>query len=208
MPITISENLKILMSREKINASELGRNISLAQPIIHRLLTGKNVNPKLATIKPIADYFDVTISQLIGEDILSMGDDCGGSAWSQVPVLSWSDIALVADGHREPEGRDMVSTDARVSDKAYALVIESTGLEPHFPRGAKVVVEFERQPQDSDFVVVIAADGGDAHIRQVVSDGADSYLKSLNPALSKMNMVRLEDAHRILGVVVQAKLYY
>ena len=205
----ISANLKRLMDREKINASELGRNIKLAQPIIHRLLTGKNVNPKLATIRPIADYFDVTISQLIGEDLLILDDQAGErAAWKQVPVLSWGDISPVVDGSRTVMISEQVSTDARVSDLAYAVVIDTTGLEPHFPKGAKVVVEPKRRPTDSDFLVVITTEGGEPHIRQVVSDGADSYLKSLNPALSKMNMIRLEHAYKVLGVVVQVKLYY
>jgi SOS-response transcriptional repressor LexA len=205
----ISANLKRLMDRENINASELGRNIKLAQPIIHRLLTGKNVNPKLATIRPIADYFDVTISQLIGEDLLILDDQAGNRApWKQVPVLSWSDISSVIDGSQTVVALEQVSTDARVSDLAYAVVIDSTGLEPHFPKGAKVVVEPKRRPTDSDFLILITAEGGDPHIRQVVSDGADSYLKSLNPAFSKMNMIRLEDAYKVLGVVVQVKLYY
>lgn len=207
--MTISVNLKRLMEREKINASELGRSIKLAQPIIHRLLTGKNVNPKLATIRPIADYFDVTISQLIGEDLLVLDDQVGeGSTWKQVPVLSWGDVVSVVGGEQTVVVSEQVSTDACVSESAYAVVIENTGLEPHFPKGAKVVVEPMRQATDSDFLVVITNEGGDPHIRQVVSDGADSYLKSLNPALSKMNMVRLENAHKILGVVVQVKLYY
>jgi SOS-response transcriptional repressor LexA len=207
--MTISVNLKRLMEREKINASELGRSIKLAQPIIHRLLTGKNVNPKLATIRPIADYFDVTISQLIGEDLLVLDNQVGeGSTWKQVPVLSWGDVVSVVDGEQKVIVSEQVSTDACVSESAYAVVIENTGLEPHFPKGAKVVVEPMRQSTDSDFLVVITGEGGDPHIRQVVSDGADSYLKSLNPALSKMNMVRLENAHKILGVVVQVKLYY
>lgn len=207
--MTISVNLKRLMEREKINASELGRHIKLAQPIIHRLLTGKNVNPKLATIRPIADYFDVTISQLIGEDVLVLDDNVGqGSTWKQIPVLAWNDISSVVEGKQSVVVSEQVSTDAYVSAAAYAVIIENTGLEPHFPKGAKVVVEPMRKPTDSDFVVVITSEGGDSHIRQVVSDGADSYLKSLNPALSKMNMIRLDEAKVILGVVVQVKLYY
>lgn len=67
---SLSANLKVLMSLSKINASELARRTGIAQPIIHRLSTGQNTNPKLATIKPIARYFSVTVSQLIGEDPL------------------------------------------------------------------------------------------------------------------------------------------
>ena len=206
--MTISVNLRKLMERDKINASELGRNIKLAQPIIHRLLTGKNVNPKLATIRPIADYFDVTISQLIGEDLLIIGETGEGSTWKQVPVVAWQNIQAVVEEHEQFEVTEQVSTDAHISEHAYAVVIQNTGLEPHFPKGAKVVVEPMRRPADSDYVIVVATEGGDPHIRQVISDGADSYLRSLNPALSKMNMMRLAEAHKVLGVVVQAKLYY
>lgn len=60
---SFSLNLKTLMSLAQINASELARRTSITQPIIHRLSTGQNTNPKLPTIKPIARYFSVNVSQ-------------------------------------------------------------------------------------------------------------------------------------------------
>lgn len=48
---SFSLNLKTLMSLAKINASELARRTSITQPIINRLSTGQNTNPKLATLQ-------------------------------------------------------------------------------------------------------------------------------------------------------------
>lgn len=208
--MTISMNLKRLMDKEGINASELGRSIKLAQPVIHRLLTGKNTNPKLATIRPIATFFDVTISQLIGEEILLLDSQVGeGSTWKQVPVLDWSEIENYMQKKTDLQpGQPQLSTDALITDQAYAAIIESTGLEPHFPKGAKIIVEPNRHMFDGDFCVVISSEDGAAHIRQVISDGADTYLRSLNPAISSMTMLRSTEAHALLGVIVQAKLYY
>lgn len=55
------------MSKEKINCTDLSRRTGIAQPIIHRLSHGQNINPKINTLKPIARYFKVRIDDLIEE---------------------------------------------------------------------------------------------------------------------------------------------
>lgn len=67
----LNHNLKQLMLSRGINGNQLAIKTGIAQPIIHRLLTGQNINPKLKTIRLIACYFNVTVSQLIGEEALS-----------------------------------------------------------------------------------------------------------------------------------------
>src|SRR3989338_4638201 len=92
---SLSTNLKTLMGLAKINASELARRTGIAQPIIHRLSTGQNTNPKLATIKPIASYFTVTVSQLIGENALpndpTYAVNMAQSGFNRVPLITWKD---------------------------------------------------------------------------------------------------------------------
>lgn len=61
--------LQWLMDRDGLNSSSLAREIKKAgvsekpttQPQIHKFLGGKAVEPKRATLQPVADYFKVTI---------------------------------------------------------------------------------------------------------------------------------------------------
>lgn len=62
----LSEILTYLMSIKGIKSAELGRKTGVAQPVVHRLMTGVTENPQILTLKPIADYFGVSIDQLLG----------------------------------------------------------------------------------------------------------------------------------------------
>lgn len=44
----------------------------MPQPTIHRILTGESTEPRLSTLKPLADYFGVSVSELRGEGVLEM----------------------------------------------------------------------------------------------------------------------------------------
>jgi transcriptional regulator with XRE-family HTH domain len=64
------ENLSIvlsfLMSSVGIKSAELARKTGVAQPVISRLMTGVTNNPQVLTIKPLADFFNISLEQLLG----------------------------------------------------------------------------------------------------------------------------------------------
>jgi transcriptional regulator with XRE-family HTH domain len=68
----LSDVLSFLMSNVGIKSAELARKTGIAQPVISRLMTGVTSNPQILTIKPIADFFDVTLEQLLGISSLDM----------------------------------------------------------------------------------------------------------------------------------------
>ena len=213
---SLSVNMKTLMTLAQINASELARRTGIAQPIIHRLSTGQNVNPKLATIKPIARYFMVSVSQLIGEEalpndqsFLHINNDHRG--WNRVPLISWLDAVnwpRTLPAYQNSHDATYISTDANVSKTAYSLVIRGCAMEPLFPEGTTIIVEPKRKPRDRDFVVVHMTGEGEARLKQVLVDGNDHYLKSLNPDLEDIKVSRLSSDDQFLGVMAQAKVDY
>lgn len=212
---SLSLNLKTLMSLSQINASELARRTGIAQPIIHRLSTGQNTNPKLATIKPIARYFMVSISQLIGEEplpndqsFLRIGSE-HRSGWNRVPLISWKDAIKWPDAlptYQNSNNAVYISTDANVSKMAYSLVIKGCAMEPLLPQGSTIIVEPKRNPNNRDFVVVHLQGEEEARLKQIIIDGNDRYLKSLNPDLEEVKIGQLSSNDLFLGVMTQAKV--
>ncbi len=213
---SLSSNLKNLMGLAKINASELARRTGVAQPIIHRLSTGQNINPKLATVRPISEYFMVTVSQLIGEETLPSDKSfyrvsSEHRGWNRVPMIAWNDTLdwpAALQRYQDSEESIYISTDANVSKMAYALVIKGCAMEPMFPEGTIVVVEPGRKPNDRDFVVVHLGGTSEARLKQIIFDGSDIYLKSLNPDLEEIKVAQLQSEDKILAVMVQAKVDY
>ncbi len=213
---SLSSNLKSLMGLAKINASELARRTGVAQPIIHRLSTGQNINPKLATVKPISEYFMVTVSQLIGEEGLPTDKSfyrvsSEHRGWNRVPMITWQDAVDWPNAqakYQDAENSVYVSTDANVSKLAYSLKIKGCAMEPIFPDGTTIIVEPSREPGDLDFVVVHFEGDNSARLKQVIVDGSDYYLKSLNPDLEDIKVTRFQKDDVFLGVMAQAKVDY
>src|SRR5690348_14894472 len=67
----LSSTLTRLMADKGIKSAELARKIGIGQPVIHRLMNGVTDNPQVHTIQPIAQYFGVTIDQLLGKTAMS-----------------------------------------------------------------------------------------------------------------------------------------
>jgi len=64
--VNLSGTLSLLMSEKGIKSAELARKTGIGQPVIYRLMTGTTDNPQIQTLKPIADFFEVSIDQLLG----------------------------------------------------------------------------------------------------------------------------------------------
>ncbi len=62
----LSNILSHLMAKTGIKSAELARKTGIGQPVVYRLMTGTTENPQILTLKPIADFFGVSIDQLIG----------------------------------------------------------------------------------------------------------------------------------------------
>ena len=56
-----------------ISEGELSRRTCIPQPTIHRILSGMTPNPRVQSIQPLADFFNVTTDQLLGR--ISLPDD-------------------------------------------------------------------------------------------------------------------------------------
>jgi len=62
----LSAILSHLMSEKGIKSAELARKTGIGQPVIYRLMTGTTDNPQVLTLKPIADFFGISLDQLLG----------------------------------------------------------------------------------------------------------------------------------------------
>lgn len=204
----LSTILKALMAEIRINESELARRTGIGQPVIHRIASGETDNPKVGTLSPIANFFAVSISQLIGDEPLPPNRipgtfNPGITGWTQVPLLTWEQVPQWPHLSGQTKPTQTVSTDIDVSDDTYALIIKDTTMEPRFPEGTVIILDPTIQPVDRDFAVVQIEGQHSLHFKQVLIDGDTIYLKPLN---SDFKTIVLDKKHNFLGVMVQSRM--
>jgi len=61
---TLASNLRALMSLRGISENRLATETGVPQPTIHRVTSGKARDPRDGTLRPLANFFGVTVEQL------------------------------------------------------------------------------------------------------------------------------------------------
>lgn len=205
---SISVILKGLMAELGINESELARRTGIGQPVVHRICSGETDNPKVATLSPIANFFAISISQLIGDEPLPANRIPGtfnpdAQGWRQLPVLSWKQAITWPNLPIKSNPLPTISTDIELSPHAYALAVRDTTMEPRFPEGTVLLIEPELQPSNLDFAIVHIEGHELPNFKQILIDGDHIILKPLN---SDFKTFLLDRPHRFLGVMVQSRM--
>jgi len=206
--MSVSQVLKHLMFLEDIRVSELARRVGVPQQTLQRVVAGLSPNPHESTLKPLAEYFKITLEQIKGfQEIpgLAAAFDPENSPWKELPLLDWDEAGkLYSFTPEEIAVKKIILTEAKVGKNAYALQMQDSSMEPVYPAETVLIVDPDRELKDRSYVIARLKGETRAIIRWITTDGRDFYLKLLNPDLSG-NLVKLTADDEICGVVVQAK---
>jgi SOS-response transcriptional repressor LexA len=198
----IGKILTRLLSDQNMRVSELARKIQLPQPTIQRIAAGVCENPHLSSLKPIADFFSITIDQLKGLEPIPKFDKI-----FKLPLITWSEAAHW-NKQLTTNTNEHVITDINASYHAYALRILDGAMEPIFPLDAVLMVDPTVSPKDRSYVITLM-DGSIIPIfRQLIINGADRYLKPLSPDTDIYKMAQIGNLDNILATVIQARWNY
>lgn len=206
--LPVSEILQHLLFERKLTATELARQTGVPQPTIHRMVTGKCALPHRATLEPIAKYFDLSVEQLTGVDILpenSIAQIFPGApqAFKQLPMMAWEDLDNVAMA--EPISDSGVIATNILSEDCFVTSMPDSSMEPMFSKGSILIVDPSKEASDRSFVLAKLADSGLVVFRQLLMNAEHRFLKPINPDLSVFPMRLLDEKDELLGTLVEAR---
>lgn len=158
----ISKNLKYLLNRYAISPTALSKSTGVPQPTIHRILTGESKEPRTSNLRPISEYFNISIDDLSTRDLAGDKTDTdsnilltpaatGARPLSIISFVQASKLAKASE--TRPSGSDVVYTSIDLSRSAFALEIFGDSMLPDFQPGDRIIVDPEVEPQPGDFVV-------------------------------------------------------
>ncbi len=200
----VSEVLSKLMADENIKEAELARRTNLPATTINRLLLGETNDPRANTLKPLAQYFNVSIEQLLGE-IPIRHTPFNKKDWKNVPIIEWNEAiswifkknSISPDTHN-----NWVITEKNVGEKCFA--IKSTpSMEPRFRNESILIVDPDEKIQDGKYVV-LTLDKVNVSIKKIKIDGAIIYLEGFDKRLP----IEIYDSkkNKLLGIIVESRV--
>jgi len=193
----LSQNLNMLMSKDRINAEALSRRIGIPASTIKKIRNNNCVNPTLSTLHPLAKYFSLSISQLIGDHPIQLSN--APNIATHVPLISWHDAITWSSIKRD--NHTIITTEHSYSENAYALFVEENDWE-NLIKGTALLIDPAIEIEHRDFVIVYKEGQKIPTLKQILIDDEITYLK---PVVPGYHIVAATPEHRYLGVVVEYK---
>lgn len=199
----LSHNLIKLLKRHHINEADLATKLNITYNTLHRLVSGTTSDPKISTLKQIADFFNISLDTLLNDTSaeLKTHDD----APRFVPILSWDDMHTPHIFH----GKNLenwtkwipVATVEKniMNEKCYAL--ESTrSMQPKFPLGTTFIIKPDESPIDGDLVIVKFKSDESVTLRELIIDSPHWQLSPIIPG--SKSLILNKNEMEIIGVVI------
>ena len=200
----IGSIIKELLYRNNIKPSDLAKATEIPPPTIHRIITGQTLNPYQNSLKKIADFFGITIKQLIGEENLDYNKNSEHVVNNltnnvYINLISWKDLNKLEIKHSITK---IVASN--VSKKSFALLCDDYSMEPMFKKDSILIFDPEKTFVDHSYILVEIYP--DLFLfRQLILDGNIKYIKALNPDLQKNNYRKLQDNDVILATLAEIR---
>lgn len=207
----LGEILTHLMAECDIDDAKLSRETGIPASTISRMRLNPDANPTAATLRPISKFFSISIDQLLGDEPLPPDRLPGthnptGFTSARMPVIEWEWITDWVDNNSITSKENLstwISTEKEVSSRTFALVIPTDSFGIAFRKGSLIIVDPDASPQDGDLILLKMATEHDILLRQILKDGKDTYIRSVNPEMKSVKM--LIEEYRIFGVIIETR---
>lgn len=196
--LLLAQTLNELIRRDKkFTPAALARTLGIPTNKITRILNGDVTDPKASTLVQIANYFNITIEQLLGlEPILRQGEYEQQAVTRPLPVFEFS------KKHSSTPKEWYRWVENNVDGEYYALSIDTDLYEPTFPQNAILIIHPDIEPDDRSYIVVKRKDNpSHCSIKKYVLEGNQIYLCPINPKLPVD--VYDKNLHIITGVILE-----
>ncbi len=205
MPIKFSETLKELRKREELTQEELANKLEISKSAISMYENG-NRTPDFETLEMFADFFNVNLSYLIGENNKLLSPEITSDTVT-FPVIGsiaagYDEIAI-EDWSGETVEIPVTYLKGRKKEEYFVLSVHGDSMYPLYMNGDKVLILKQSSLNQSGDIGAILYDGDNATLKKVEYVKGEDWLRliPINPEYKPKTIegVDLEQC-RVLGI--------
>ena len=193
-----ARNQAHLMNNKGADAATPSEVMGLGIATVNSLHRGIG-NPTLSTLIGLAQFFNVSLSELTEMDLSAQ--NYKPSMARPIPLIKISDVNKFIDRSLTHSETYTTEIDGAVAQSCFAVSVNNDSLYPQFSAGTIFVVAGEETPCDGD-VVLVKIGAHSPCLRKIFIDG-DNYLFSPIALDSDISPSIYSD-YQILGVVLKA----
>lgn len=202
----LSNNLKCLLETHSLNILELASKLELSYTPIYNLTLGSS-NPTLDTLLKIANYFNISISQLIGELPINKIDNA--NYLRTMPILQWGEVlSFIAPQNSASRNYKqlLVASEHFISEKTFALYANEK-TEPLFKIGTTLI--FDKVTSDiknyDNKYVLLSSDTFSLAIKKLFVEESTIFTQSINTNIPPQALL---DNVKVLAYLIQARMEF
>jgi transcriptional regulator with XRE-family HTH domain len=210
-PQVIADNLRALFKKRRVSESEVALALNIPVMTIRRLLSGETTDPRVFTLKTIADYFDISVDVLLEEKEAQPLELSGKNKSIFVPVFDWATLekssSIIKDINLS-EWKDwhLVSLWNSLNLGKNSFALESRPfMYPRFQNGTLFIIDPDTSPSDGDLVLIKINKSNEITLRELKIDSPDWQLHPVVPGSTVLEYDN--ETYSVVGVVLLTLFY-
>lgn len=206
----IAKNMRFLLDEYHVTENEIAQSLNIPVMTIRRLVSGETTDPRVSTLKLIANYFHISVDSLIEDNSLKSMAFMRKATPQFIPILTWDIVTSSKsvndiDLKKWQEWRPIVTGEqTMLSNDAFALESRPS-MQPRFPKGTLFIIDPNEKPTDGDLVFIKMQTDGNISLRELIIDAPQWQLQPV--VLGSETLIYDEQQHQIIGIAVLTLLH-
>ena len=176
----IGKNIRQLMACAKMSEADLCRGVNLPQTTVNRLLSGHTTDPRINTLVAIAQFFEVSLEQLLGFESIVPNNLGVSTRGCILPIVNWDSLQnwLYRALEITNELRCWIKTERNFNDHSFALPTPAS-CQHIFGENGLLLMNRLAPSEFKDGHIVLLEENNEFYLTKILKEGTHWYSKRL-----------------------------
>ena len=204
VPLSIGKTIRQLMSYSHMTEADLCRGVNLPQTTINRLLSGQTNDPRISILIAVAQFFDISLEQLLGQELLILDSVWKHTKGLTIPVLDWKFLSKWFSNSEKENCKieRWIKTEKLLSKNSFAIVSPVSCYSVFGEKSVLIMNCIQDQTVEDGQIVLLEDPVGEFCLRKVFKEGNTVYLKRL---FAPFEVISASDSSIFRAYVVESR---